>query len=255
MTQELKTYQAEELTAVPAPRQETAVAAPITPMEMINSAIERGADVGMLEKLMGLQERWEANQARKAFDNAMAAAKSEIPVIGKDREVEFGADRAQTRYRHETLAAIDRTVTPILAKYGLSYRFRTSSPPNEPVTVTCVISHRDGHSEENTLQSGRDDSGKKNAIQSMGSTLTYLQRYTLKAALGLSASEDDDGQSAEACGPITEDQAQWLRALADEVAADIPRFCRYLGAPSIADIPAKDYDRAIKALEKKGARA
>ena len=53
--------------------------------------------------------------------------------------------------------------------------------------MTCVLSHRDGHFEETTLTAGRDDSGKKNAIQQVGSTITYLQRYTLKAALGLAA--------------------------------------------------------------------
>ena len=255
MTQELKAYQAEDLAAVPAPRQETAVAAPITPMQMINTAIERGADVGMLEKLMDLQERWEANQARKAFDNAMAAAKSEIPVIGKDREVDFSTSKGRTNYRHEDLASIDRVVTPILAKHGLSYRYRTASPVGEPVTVTCVISHRDGHSEKNSLQAGRDDSGNKNSIQAIGSTITYLQRYTLKAALGLSASKDDDGQSAEASGPITEDQAQWLRALADEVGADIPRFCQYFKIDALPDLKQSDFDRAVKSLESKRRRA
>jgi hypothetical protein len=78
-------------------------------------------------------------------------------------------------------------VTPILGKYGLSYRYRVSSNVNEPIVVTCVVSHKDGHFEETTLLAGRDDSGNKNSIQQVGSTLTYLQRMTLKAALGLAA--------------------------------------------------------------------
>jgi hypothetical protein len=145
---------------------------------------------------MNLQERWEANQARKAFDDAMAAAKAEIPTINKNRMVDFtGKTGVRTHYRHEDLGEIARTVDPILAKHGLSYRFRTASPVGEPVTVTCVISHRDGHSEENTLVGPRDESGNKNAIQSIGSTLSFLQRYTLKAGLGLAASYDDEARS------------------------------------------------------------
>ena len=64
--------------------------------------------------------------------------------------------------------------------------------------MTCVLSHRDGYSEETTLTAGADDSGKKNSIQAIGSTTTYLQRYTLKLALGLATQDrDDDGASSE----------------------------------------------------------
>ena len=71
----------------------------------------------------------------------------------------------------------------------------------------------------------------------------------------MSASKDDDGQSAEASGPITEEQAQWLRALADEVGADIPRFCQYFKIDALPDLPQRDFDRAIKSLESKRRRA
>lgn len=66
------------------------------------------------------------------------------------------------------------------------------------MTITCVISHRDSHGEENSLSAGADHSGEKNAIQAIGSTPTYLQRITLKVALGLAAAEDDDGKAAGA---------------------------------------------------------
>lgn len=227
----------------------------ITPMAMLDRAVSSGASVETLEKLMVLQERWEANQARKAFDNAMAAAKAEIPTISKNREVDFTSPKGRTNYRHEDLSEIARIVTPILAKHGLSYRYRTASPVNEPVTVTCIVSHRDGYSEENTLTAGRDESGNKNSIQGIGSTITYLQRYTLKAALGLAASSDDDGKSAEEPGPITEEQAGKLRALADEVGADLERFCAYFRIEALPDLPANQFDRAVRSLEAKRAKA
>lgn len=240
--------------AVTAPAdQQTGTA--LTPMEMLNTAVERGASIETLEKLMSLQERWERNQARKAFDNAMAAAKAEIPTITKNREVDFTSNKGRTNYRHEDLSEIARVVTPILAKYGLSYRYRTDSPINGPVTVTCIVSHRDGHSEENTLIAGRDDSGNKNNIQGVGSTITYLQRYTLKAALGLAASQDDDGKSAEESGPITEKQLDDLRALMDEVGADAERFCKYFGIESLPDLPLDRYGAAVKSLEAKRGKA
>lgn len=241
-----------------APAVQSAAGAIINPMNMIERAIVQGAGMDVIEKLMGLQERWEANQARKAFDEAMAAAKAEIPTIRKNRHVGFEsrkAGAARTDYRHEDLAEIARTVDPILAKHGLSYRFRTTSEINQPVSVTCIVSHRLGHSEENRLTAGRDESGNKNSIQAVGSAITYLQRYTLKAALGLAASNDDDGKSSEDDdGAISPDQLAELIALADEVNADKEKFCNYFKIGGIAELPANKFRDAIDALEAKRGR-
>lgn len=226
----------------------------VTPMDMLDKAIQSGAGLDVIEKFMGLQERWEKNQARKAFDNAMSAAKAEIPNIVKNREVDFTSPKGRTHYRYEDLGEIARVVSPILAKHGLSYRYRTTSPINEPVTVTCIVSHRDGHFEENTLCAGRDDSGNKNSIQAIGSTLTYLQRMTLKAALGLAVSNDDDGKKADAAEAINLEQVEELVALADEVGADKEAFCRYFKVEGFAHITTKDFPRAVAALNKKRAQ-
>jgi hypothetical protein len=226
----------------------------LTPMDMVGRAVASGASIEVVEKLMALHERWEANQGRKAFDEAMAAAKAEIPVIFKSREVDFTSTKGRTHYRYEDLAEIAKTINPILGKHGLSYRFRTTSPANEPVTVTCIVSHRQGYSEENTLSAGRDESGNKNSIQAIGSTLTYLQRMTLKAALGLAASADDDGKAAEAVETITDEQVNALRDLIEEVGADLPKFVAYLRVESLADLRQSDFKRAVAALEAKRAK-
>jgi hypothetical protein len=247
----MSAQQLEKVSIIPEREQLPAV---VTPMAMLAKAVEGGADINVLEKLMGLSERWESNQARKAFDNAMSAAKAEIPVIIKNRVVDFtGKTGLRTNYRHEDLAEIARTVTPILAKHGLSYRYRTTSNLNEPVTVTCIVSHRDGHFEENTLSAGRDESGNKNSIQAVGSTLTYLQRMTLKAALGLAASDDDDGAAADKATGffISQDQLNQLVKLADEVNADKIKFCKYLRVDSLSQIKDKDFDHAMRLLEAK----
>lgn len=235
-----------------APRDPEIAPAVVTPMAMIDRALALNASPDTLERLFALQERWEANEARKAFDEAMASAKGEIGPIKKNREVDFTSAKGRTNYRHEDLAEVARTVDPVLRKYGLSYRFRTSSAIGEPVSVTCIVSHRLGHSEENTLQAGRDDSGNKNSIQQVGSTITYLQRYTLKAALGLAAAADDDGRRAdEPGGYITDEQAAELRALAADTKTDMARFCTYMKVESLVEISARDFPKAKAALEKK----
>lgn len=228
-------------------------------------ARDPGADMDKMMQLMRWRKEIMSEQKRAAFDEAMAAAKTEIPVIKKNRRVGFdtkGGDR--TEYSHEDMGEIARTVDPILAKYGLSYRFRVSSEVNAPVMVTCVVSHRDGHFEETTLTAGRDDSGKKNAIQQVGSTITYLQRYTLKAALGLAASADDDGRSSDQAeeeyapppGSITEEQAMNIREALEGKGASQQAFIQWAAGKGffegrkklIAEIPADRYDACMTAI-------
>lgn len=227
----------------------------------ILSVIERMAtnpdiDPERVERFIALKRQMDADSARKAFYNALSDAKAEIPVIAKNRTVayEHKTGESKTSYQHEDLGEIARTVDPILAAHGLSYRFRTTSVLNEPVTVTCIIAHRDGHSEENTLSAGRDDSGKKNTIQSIGSTITYLQRYTLKSALGLAASSDDDGRAAEPAIAINDQQRVELAALLDETAADEAKFFAFFEIEYLAELPAKRFNEAKAMLETKKAR-
>src|SRR6202163_5089119 len=84
----------------------------MTPMSMLDRAIAGGASIEVLDKLMGLQERYEANQARKAFDNAMAD--SVFPIIKKNQAVDFTSAKGRTHYKYEDLADVLRAVVPIL---------------------------------------------------------------------------------------------------------------------------------------------
>lgn len=225
----------------------------LTPMDMLNRAVEQGANMDVLEKLMALQERWEASQARKAFDAAISAAKAEIPILLKNKLVDFvGQTGKRTTYKHETLDQVIDTIQPVLSRHGLDQRFRTESAPGF-LTVICRISHRDGHSEENSLTAPVDTSGNKNPIQAIGSAQTYLQRYTLKSALGLAAAEDEDGKVAGERQTITEEQTRDLQDRLEAVKANLSAFCDYVGVLTIADIPAEKYEaveRAVRVKEK-----
>lgn len=222
-----------------------------TPLDMLNRAVTQGADPVILERLMALYERWEVKQACRAFDEALAAAKAKIPTIVKNRHVGFESRKpgaAKTDYRHEDLAEIARTIDPILGAHGITYRWRTTSEINQPITVTCILSHRAGHREENTLIGPRDDSGNKNSIQAIGSTVTYLQRYTLKAALGLAASNDDDGAKSEPDECIESDQFAVIKKLMVEARTDEVKFLKLFKIDAIADLPTSKFQKAVDEL-------
>lgn len=161
----------------------------VTPMDMLQMAVSQGADLDKLEKLMALQERWEANEARKAFNEAMGEFKAESITVNKDSDVSFGT----TKYSHASLGNICNVIGAALARHGLSYRWNTQQTEGK-IKVTCVISHRSGHSESVSLEASADASGGKNNIQAIGSTVSYLERYTLLAATGTATeNQDDDG--------------------------------------------------------------
>lgn len=223
------------------PQQSTA----LTPMEMLDRAVQNGATPEALKTLMDLQERWEKNSARKAFNVAIAAAKEEIPAIYRNA-------KGHNDKKYADFAQIAGVVEPILAKHGLGFRFRSES--TDRITVTCIIFHREGHSEETALSGPPDASGNKNAVQAIGSTSTYLQRYTLMLALGLAATNDDDAKSAGG-DPINEEQLSMLIAAADEVGADKEKLCAYLKIEGLAMLPASRYAEAMKAIEAKRKKA
>lgn len=222
-----------------------------TMLAMLNRMTSDPAvSIERVEQAFAFYQKVQANDARRAFDEAMAQAKAEIPPITKSRTVSFEMKGGGNKsYSHEDLAGIAKVVDPILAKFGLSYRFRTTSVLNEPISVTCIVSHRLGYSEENTLHAGRDDSGNKNSIQAIGSTITYLQRYTLKAALGLAAAHDDDGKKADVADVtfISGEQVAELTALIAETKTDIAKFLEIGMVESLSDITVGNFEKA-KAL-------
>jgi hypothetical protein len=233
---------------------ETPQSSGTTPMQMLEMAIQRGADMDQLTKLMDLQERWEANQARKEFVAALNAFKADPPQITKNKKVDFSTSKGRTQYEHATLDHICEQIAPALAKHGLSHRWRIEQAENtQAIKVTCVLTHERGHTEEVTMHAWPDDSGNKNKIQQVGSTTTYLQRYTLLAATGLAAAEhDDDGRKADPSAvPIRSDQKKVLDDLIAQTGADVDRFCQYLGVDQVADITVGQFDRAKRVLEAK----
>ena len=155
-------------------------------------------DVDKLEALLKVQLQWEANEAKKAYVQAMAAFKENPPEIVKDRTVKYETKAGgKVNYKHATLHNVTSCINKALSEHGLTAAWVTSQD-NDSVKVTCKITHTMGHSEECCLSAPPDATGNKNVIQAIGSTVTYLQRYTLLALTGLATTDqDDDGKSSE----------------------------------------------------------
>lgn len=162
-----------------------------SPSYLLQLAIENKADIQQLEKLMDLQERWDKGQAKKKFLSAISKFQNDVPEIKKSKQVDFGQGKA--KYKFADIADIDKAIKKPMEANGLSKRWEVKEETGN-ITVTCIISHMDGHSEITAMTAQKDSSPGKNEIQMKASTITYLKRYTMTSALGITtADEDVDG--------------------------------------------------------------
>ena len=166
-----------------------------TPAELLRIAVSQGAALDRISQLMDLQERWERSEAKKAYVVAMNGFKANPPLITKNEIAKFiGKNGEIVEWEYSTLDHIHDAVLSELSRHGISHRWVVEQPKPETVRVTCILTHKLGHSEQTTLEGPVDHSGSKNAIQAIGSSAKYLERYTLMAATGLAdKSPDTDG--------------------------------------------------------------
>jgi len=176
------------------------VAVAQNPLAMVADAVQRGTDPATIKALMDLAERYEANEARKAYVTALNAFKNNPPEIFKNKSVAFG--QGKTSYKHASLDQVSGVIGAALAKVGISHRWDTEQIEGGVIRVTCVLTHSLGHSERTPLQATPDNSGSKNSIQAVGYTVSYLSRYTLLAAMGMAVNDgtDDDGRQGKKLG-------------------------------------------------------
>ena len=198
--------------------------APSPLMGIISAASTDGnVDADKLMKLLEANEKYEKNERFKAFHVAMAAFKADPPKILKDQHVSY----KQTQYNHASLANVTDCINRALSEHGLTASWVTDQLDNGSVKVSCFITHILGHSESCSLACPPDTSGSKNPIQAIGSTVTYLQRYTLLALTGLATyeNENDGNPPADTTkGPPkpTDKEQKALDAMCDCMVDSVP---------------------------------
>jgi hypothetical protein len=213
---------------------------PITPMEMLNAAVERGDAIENLTQLMDLNDRWEAAQAKKAFIEAKAEFKANAPTVFKDMQ------NTQYRSMYSSIGNVVNTVNVALSKYGLDASWDYDQTESG-IKVTCILTHSQGHSTSVSLSGPPDTSGSKNPIQQIKSTTTYLKLATFEAVTGIASKEgnkDDDGNSA-GVAPINDVQVKTINDLLDDTASDIEQFKNYFGISDVKDLPARRFQEAM----------
>lgn len=159
-----------------------------SPFGRMLAAQQAGVGLDQLGEMMALQAQWEQREAEKAYNAAFSAFKAEAVTIIKNRQVTDGPLKNK---KYAELFAVVNAATPALSRHGLSASWKLTKDDRDWLEVTCTLKHVGGHSESVSMGGPPDTGGAKNAIQARASTVTYLERYTLKAITGLSEQEDD----------------------------------------------------------------
>jgi hypothetical protein len=217
------------------------------------SFIERASrdetfSIEKFEALLRMRRDEEQDQARKAFNRAMAEVEAEIGPIIRDR-----INPAVNR-KYATLEAISAVLRPVYSKHGFAVRFGCDKPPKEGwMRITCTTSHAGGYSEQIYLDSPVDvqQGGRgRTPVQAVGSTITYLRRYLLQLAFNVVLADDEDDDDGEvmrraAAAPIASAAATPRSSVRSDRREQINAEVPLRAAAAEAEKPARKVDPTV----------
>jgi hypothetical protein len=87
----------------------------------------------------------------------------------------------------------------------------------------------------------------------MGSTISYLERYTLLALTGLAAHDQDNDGKGSGGDPeyISKKQLSAILDMINEKEVDESRFCKWAKVEKLEAILSKDFKKVVAALKAK----
>lgn len=218
----------------------------VTPLVLLQQAIDKGIQPDQLATLMDLQERFERNRAAEAYAAAITQFQSRCPQIKKDRKPTSGPSYTYASYDDVMLVA-----GPLLAECGISVSFSTKTI-DKALEATCKL--RVGtHTEEHSFTVPVPEM-RVNDTQRFGAALRYAQRYALCGALNIVVTDEDVDAGNLNVNTITEEQAIQLQEWIDSTGADKAKFLAYLKVSQLSDLPASKFANAMEAIQKKAKR-
>lgn len=164
------------------------------PMDLLQLAVEKGATVETMERLMAVRRELLAEQAKSAYFDSLAKFQAECPMIVKS------VAGHENRYHYAPLDQIIRDVTPYLLKHGFSHQ-ENAVVTDQWVEALVTITHRQGHSETKSFKVPAETKAGMSPQQKFGAALTYATRYAFCLALGLRTAEKDTDCAPTADGP------------------------------------------------------
>lgn len=220
--------------------------------KLLHAAVDKNVSPEALEKLLNLEERITARQAKQQYAEALEKFQSECPPI-------FKATKGQLA-NYAKLDDIEKHVRPYLRANGFSYDWDRELLEGHAgwMRVVAILRHQGGHEERRGFPvpidqlKTRDGRNVRSGAQEVGASDTYGMRRSFLSVLGMAPTDDNDADQPPAPADlVSQEQAANIRALAGEVGADLGAFLKWIGADSIEEMRAVDYEKAVRGLEQK----
>lgn len=205
-----------------------------------------------IREMLAIKKEYEADEARKAYMDAMASFKENAPTFFKTKRADYGDGKP--KFDYAPLAEVVSKLVPALAAFGLTHKWVPKFSDNK-IVVHCVLTHRLGHSE--SIESPPVPAGTNGAMsvsQNMQATITFWQRMTLQSITGTAAGDMpdvDEGGGDDESQYIGEGQIANIKALLTETNASEESFLRVIKAEALHKIHIGAYQMVIGLLEAK----
>jgi hypothetical protein len=168
--------------------------------DLLRLAVERGATVETLERLMAIRRELNAERARNEFFAALSAFQAACPVIRKTKQVFEKHSTTKVRYCYAPLETIVEQAAAIIKQHGFSYTFDSQMEP-DGVMAICQVHHVAGHTERFTFKAPIQVDAYMSEPQKVAAAMTFASRYVFKNAFGI-LTGDDDTDGVDPASPI-----------------------------------------------------
>jgi len=226
------------------------------PVSLLAQALAQNVSSEQLQQFMDLQERYEANEARKAYAVALVKCQKEMPNVMAQAEGE------KTDSFYAKLGHINRLITPIYTKNGFSVTFGEGEAKRDgEIRTVGRLMHKLGHFEDFYCDlpldlAGAQGSVNKTKIHAKGSSNSYGERYIIKRMFNLSILSEDDDATAAGEAVVNYISKRRVDILEELIAAQDdsfrPRVMEWLkgkGIESLQAIQIESYDACLKSIK------
>ncbi len=220
-----------------------------TPADQIRNAIAGGADLEKLKGVLELQERWEANQARKIYAKAFASAQAKIKAVVKKRK------NTQTHSTYADLGDVIESVQPVYTEAGFAIIFYEGDTTKEGHVRVCAdVLHEEGHRETYFLDVPLDGVGLKGnanmtGIHAKASSTSYGRRYLMCMIWNI-PTQDNDG-NVQSAVKISDRELSAIRDMLISMGEEKHEadLAKALGVSNLEELPSAGFKRAMSILE------
>lgn len=220
---------------------------------MIMTVIEKMAlipDINMsnIERMMKMYEDGLNRQAKIAFAADMAKLQADLPVIDENGMI---AHNNKVICKYAKFEDINEAIKPHMKNHGFAISFR-SNFKDSIMLITGILTHKMGYSEETTMQLPFDTSGAKNAVQAIGSSVSYGKRYVLCMLLNISTGGQDDDAKSEVQKPGSLDvgRVNRLRNALKVTSFTEQQVCDSYGVERFEELPLANFNPILNKLRK-----